>query len=833
LAIGFKATNADHLPCNFSPLQGAIMNTLLFDDLEPILDFALALYDLGFSISPPIPPRSRFPCLPWKEYQTVRASKKQLIDWAFDYPYFSYGVITGALSGVVCLDADSPDAEAVISKHCPLTPMRQVSGSGRGQHHLYRHPGGHVPTGASIKVHGVEVGGLDLRGDGGLFVGPGSLHRRTKLPYRMVEPWTKEMLAGVPVFDLNWLGITVEPQKSSEPSPGRGDIRLSRKQELAREMLKAKAPAKSGDNSEGYCMALASALVHGYDLPPDEAIDLFLEWGEKEGNIDSEGRYWTRAQLMHKLTDAASQEDPQGRPRGYLLPAWDQQAVEALFDRREPRKPFKAPLEVAELSSELLGPDCRAHRTYPAVAEPEPSTSQAAPQQPALDPDDPLRRFADDPRTAYLWKGFHANDANVRPAERLARSKSVLEAYRMIPPTGLLADFLATYLPTTDCSCTLLLGAGLALAASLLNRQVWISQGNKRLHPHLWCGLVAASGERKSTAVNLVANLLKRDADYHAVCLASDSTWPALAPRLGVEVKPGPGGEPDWLGARLHCERQPEKWLRGVGTLCIDELGGWLKSLNAQVNQGLLETLTGMYESPPEILKETKTAGCHYIWRPCLTILAASTDAWLSENVSESILRGGFLGRWLFFVSAGPDYKLPRCDPPDPDAEQRLLPGIERLKAASGEVKVCNQAWDEYAAWVKGLSVSERLASFRSRFENAALKIALIYEVTQGGSTVRVETMRLATGLVDWLAAQAETFAEEKFVFDPAQKNIARVRQVLSAHGELLRSELLRLARLTAKQLDEALATLFQTEAVTERDVPGKGRTGKAYRVVG
>ncbi len=31
-----------------------------------------------------------------------------------------------------------------------------------------------------------------------------------------------------------------------------------------------------------------------------------------------------------------------------------------------------------------------------------------------------------------------------------------------------------------------------------------------------------------------------------------------------------------------------------------------------------------------------------------------------------------------------------------------------------------------------------------------ALKIALIYEVTQGGFTVRVETMRLAIDL-DWL----------------------------------------------------------------------------------
>ena len=155
------------------------MNTLLFDDQEPILDYALPLHDLGFSISPPVPPNGKFPVLKWKPYQAERASKMQLIRWAFEYPYFNYGVITGRLSGVVCLDADSPAAEAVIAENCPPTPMRQASGSGRGQHHLYRYPAtGLVPTGKSIKAHGVEVAGLDLRGDGGLFIGPGSLHPR-------------------------------------------------------------------------------------------------------------------------------------------------------------------------------------------------------------------------------------------------------------------------------------------------------------------------------------------------------------------------------------------------------------------------------------------------------------------------------------------------------------------------------------------------------------------------------------------------------------------------------------------------------------------------------
>src|SRR6266404_2614182 len=110
------------------------------DDLEPILDFALRLHDLGFSISPPVAPQGKWPILHWKPYQTERASKKQLIDWALEYSYFNYAVITGKLSGIVCLDADNAMAEEVITKNCPATPMLQVSGSGRGRHHIYRYP---------------------------------------------------------------------------------------------------------------------------------------------------------------------------------------------------------------------------------------------------------------------------------------------------------------------------------------------------------------------------------------------------------------------------------------------------------------------------------------------------------------------------------------------------------------------------------------------------------------------------------------------------------------------------------------------------------------------
>ena len=413
-----------------------------------------------------------------------------------------------------------------------------------------------------------------------------------------------------------------------------------------------------------------------------------------------------------------------------------------------------------------------------------------------------------------------------------ARAKSVIEAYALMPKEGLLPDFMATFLPTTDCSCTLLFGAALSLAATFLNRRVWITQGDRRVHPNLWNALIATSGERKSTAVNIVAKILKQDSDYAGICLASDSTWPAIAARLGFKVQVADNGEPDWDEARQSCKNKPNDWIKGVGTFCIDEIGGWLKSLNKTVNEGLRETLTGIYECPPEWAKETKTAGCYYIWRPCVSILAASTASWFADNSSEADLAGGFLGRWLFFVSNGHDYKLPHCDQPDTNAERRLCAWIDQLKALHGEVAVSDEAWKAYSLWFKEFELPERLASFRPRLENAALKIALIYEATQGERTIRPETMQQAIQVVDWLAAQIESFAKTKLIFDKAERRMARVQQILSSYGEIRRGELIHKVHPVSKdELAEYLATWIAAEKVVQSQKPGS--TATYYRWVG
>ena len=91
---------------------------------------------------------------------------------------FSRGVgfITGAISGVIVIESDGPEGEAVLvdfeREHGPLTDTLTIrSGSGRGLHRHFRHPGHFVKT---VANHTIK---LDVKGDKGYCVLPPSLHK--------------------------------------------------------------------------------------------------------------------------------------------------------------------------------------------------------------------------------------------------------------------------------------------------------------------------------------------------------------------------------------------------------------------------------------------------------------------------------------------------------------------------------------------------------------------------------------------------------------------------------------------------------------------------------
>ena len=86
------------------------------------------------------------------------------------------GFITGEISNDIVVESDGPEGEALLAEfekvHGPFPPTFVIrSGSGRGLHRHFKHPGYKVKTVANPQIK------LDIKGDGGFCVLPPSLHK--------------------------------------------------------------------------------------------------------------------------------------------------------------------------------------------------------------------------------------------------------------------------------------------------------------------------------------------------------------------------------------------------------------------------------------------------------------------------------------------------------------------------------------------------------------------------------------------------------------------------------------------------------------------------------
>lgn len=127
----------------------------------------------------------KHPVIPsWKVYQDRRPTDEEIRGWFTRYRFAGVGIVTGAVSGIIVLDADGAEGiESLDGMEIPLTPAA-VTGSG-GRHYYFRHPG------MEVRNFTRRLPGLDLRGDGGYVVAPPSRHASGHQYYWMQgrAPW--------------------------------------------------------------------------------------------------------------------------------------------------------------------------------------------------------------------------------------------------------------------------------------------------------------------------------------------------------------------------------------------------------------------------------------------------------------------------------------------------------------------------------------------------------------------------------------------------------------------------------------------------------------------
>lgn len=262
-----------------------------------ILVAARLLHRLGLAVIPvPRPEQGvpagqpgdgKVPAMPWREYQTRLPTVAEIDQWFGGDP-MNLAVVTGAVSGVVVIDADSPDALRWCVKRFPYTPWQTQTG--RGFHLWYRHPGVEVRNRARIETRDGRIE-VDVRGDGGYVIAPGSVHA-SGATYLEAGDWSMPR-ERVPVFWPGWLARpqrqTVErPPTRSKPT---GDL-IAR----ARAYLAAVPRPEIGQGSDNATLYAACKLVRGFGLCGADAEALLWEWA---GGRPGWTREWVACKVLH------------------------------------------------------------------------------------------------------------------------------------------------------------------------------------------------------------------------------------------------------------------------------------------------------------------------------------------------------------------------------------------------------------------------------------------------------------------------------------------------------------------------------------------------------
>jgi hypothetical protein len=125
-----------------------------------------ALSDMGFSVFF-LPRGKKVPSMAWKAFQKTRPTEQQIQDWQGEEA--NVAIVTAAISDLFVLDVDSPEAQALVDDlNLPKTPTVRTA---KGRHYLFRNPPFELRN--KVRLKGME---LDVRGEGGYIVGPGSQH---------------------------------------------------------------------------------------------------------------------------------------------------------------------------------------------------------------------------------------------------------------------------------------------------------------------------------------------------------------------------------------------------------------------------------------------------------------------------------------------------------------------------------------------------------------------------------------------------------------------------------------------------------------------------------
>lgn len=182
------------------------------------LQHALNYLTMGLAVIPV--GHEKKPLVPWKKYQTVMPTEKEVRDFWKEYPEAGCGFVTGKISGISVVDFDLyKDGAMQIPDYLDgyETPLVKTPRDGR---HFYFAYDERIPNGSDVAVSGKHV---DARNDGGYIVAPPTQNGAGS--YEWMIPFRREYLLTAPDGLLSLLnkasfnrGVTLDAETGAQQS---------------------------------------------------------------------------------------------------------------------------------------------------------------------------------------------------------------------------------------------------------------------------------------------------------------------------------------------------------------------------------------------------------------------------------------------------------------------------------------------------------------------------------------------------------------------------------------------------------------------------------------
>jgi len=135
---------------------------------NPFLQAALTYLSRGYSVIPIRPDKKPF--IRWEKYQKEKGTAEEIKIWFTRWPSSMIGIVTGSISGIVVVDADSQKGIDEFAKVCPVAQIPMSKTPRGGVHFYFKAP--EKPIGNNTRA----LPDVDFRGERGYVIAPPSIN---------------------------------------------------------------------------------------------------------------------------------------------------------------------------------------------------------------------------------------------------------------------------------------------------------------------------------------------------------------------------------------------------------------------------------------------------------------------------------------------------------------------------------------------------------------------------------------------------------------------------------------------------------------------------------